>query len=736
MKKTKTIVALVLCVMFVMLMAFSVSSAEIEYVIFGIYPQSEVAQTVELEAANYDENGDTVIGDAKYRRVISQEGTRYFIYEPIVWQKIGSTLVALDVLECKMYDEQEQKIKDFMGGVKYAEAVTWEECSVRSWLNNEFASIAFTESERARLSDEVRLMTLAEARTMDKSQLCKKATEYAVSSGIELKNTECAEWFLKDFSPVTKSAICTVKNDGIVNDGISVIVNDDGIGIVPCMTLNSFSGLTSYSGKAPEKTVELYYPGGRTVELPENQVSSALTNGWFTDKADAMNENALAMKARFAASELNSLYDWRLYNASGRAPYISIDAEKQNMTPKEAIEFIKPIMDTFYTGNLNDYMEVHVEFVYGKEMAASFSEFSSTVGESIHDAIEACWSGWGNIICSDGGSGRLTGTSGAQYTATVRLKINGDGVYSIGKTNYNKTLHTLALEAKAYSSRPLGQIQYLRNYYGQNTIYDGRQFNNEPNSLITNGVGICGTYANFTADFCKLLGIPCIIYTNDKAMHAWNGVYIEGEWYHMDHTGTSDKEYMRNFYSNYTVDGETYSFDSDGFPDEHTAKNVSFLGDSYLPVDNLSEADISYVKELFASDKNSVTANPSISETVAPQQQQKEITVLLKGEKLTFDVSPIIENGRTLVPMRKIFESLGATVYWNGDTLTATGVRDVTVVSITVNSLIMTKNGGNISLDVPARLIDSRTLVPVRVIAESFGLEVLWDDVNYTVIIN
>lgn len=734
MRFSKRTIILISCILFAAFTAVSVFGAEMEYAVYGTYPQSRVEETEELKAASYDKNGDAVVDGKKYRRVSAEDGFNYFVYEPVVWWKNGNTLIAINVLDCKMYDEQEEKIKDFMGGIKYASSVTWEECSIRTWLNGEFADLAFTDSEKARLSEEIRLVSRKEAEAAGKEMLRKTSTEYAVCMGavtrINGSSSGDTEWLLKDISPIVSSTVCTVKNDGSINTGMTVLVNEKGMGVVPCITLGDFSGVLVYTGKAPEKKVELYYPGGETAEFTEEQVADAVAGGWYTDIADARKKNGLDMKARFEASALNSAYKWSLRSPQGKSSYISIDAPKTDMTPAEAIDLAKPIMDTFYTGNMKDYMEVHISFTFSGQTAEDLSDFSDNVADGIFDAAEACWSGWGNIICFDNAAGRGVGTGGADYTMSLRLKINGDGSYSVAKTNYNKTLHRLALEAKAYSDRPVGQLQYLRHYFGQNTVYDGRQFNNEPSTLINSGVGICGTYANFAADFCKLLGIPCTVYTNDSAMHAWNGVYVEGKWYHIDHTGVSDKKSMERYYSNYSVNGETFVFDPNGFPEEHTAENVSFLLDGYLPIDNLSEADVKYVERIFASDDYVITAIPSVSQ---PTEENREISVFLNGKKLIFDVLPINENGRVLVPMRKIFEELGATVYWNGESLTATGVRNNTVVTITVDSEIMTKNGENIKLDVPARLINSRTLVPVRVIAESFGLDVSWDGVTNSV---
>ena len=104
----------------------------------------------------------------------------------------------------------------------------------------------------------------------------------------------------------------------------------------------------------------------------------------------------------------------------------------------------------------------------------------------------------------------------------------------------------------------------------------------------------------------------------------------------------------------------------------------------------------------------------------------QDVSVYINGEKLEFDVPAKIVNGRTLVPMRKIFESLGAVVTWDNPSQTATGKKDGTVVNLTIDSKTMFINGEPKVLDVGPMLIDSRTLVPVRAVAESFDCKVEW----------
>jgi len=115
--------------------------------------------------------------------------------------------------------------------------------------------------------------------------------------------------------------------------------------------------------------------------------------------------------------------------------------------------------------------------------------------------------------------------------------------------------------------------------------------------------------------------------------------------------------------------------------------------------------------------------------------QTDQIQVILDGEILVFEQPPIIENSRTLVPLRVIFEALGADVGWAQSTRTATATKDDTVITVQIDNPVMTKDGENFTLDAPPRLVNSQTLVPVRAVAEAFGAYVDWDNSNRTVII-
>lgn len=111
------------------------------------------------------------------------------------------------------------------------------------------------------------------------------------------------------------------------------------------------------------------------------------------------------------------------------------------------------------------------------------------------------------------------------------------------------------------------------------------------------------------------------------------------------------------------------------------------------------------------------------------------IYVTLDGSYIEFDVKPQIINGRTMVPIRAIFEKMGATVEWDGNTSSAICTKGDTVVKMTVNSMDMYINNQVTKMDISPVVIDGRTLAPARYVAEAFGADVQWSQKNNTVVI-
>lgn len=112
------------------------------------------------------------------------------------------------------------------------------------------------------------------------------------------------------------------------------------------------------------------------------------------------------------------------------------------------------------------------------------------------------------------------------------------------------------------------------------------------------------------------------------------------------------------------------------------------------------------------------------------------INVFVNGNKLEFDAQPFIENDRTLVPMRAIFEALGAVVVWDEETHTVFAAQENNVVSVQTDQTTAFVNSEPKTLDVAAKIVNDRTFVPLRFVSESLGCTVDWDGASQTVTIS
>jgi len=125
----------------------------------------------------------------------------------------------------------------------------------------------------------------------------------------------------------------------------------------------------------------------------------------------------------------------------------------------------------------------------------------------------------------------------------------------------------------------------------------------------------------------------------------------------------------------------------------------------------------------------------------------KDAVVLYIGSPYTFvyknskqidsdniDVIPIIENGRTLVPVRFISESFGAQVGWDETTDEVTVTLGEKIIKMTLEQDVISVNGQDSKLDVPAKAVNGRTLIPLRALVESLDKKVFWDPQGLIVI--
>ncbi|WP_231745134.1 copper amine oxidase N-terminal domain-containing protein [Lysinibacillus sp. F5] len=119
----------------------------------------------------------------------------------------------------------------------------------------------------------------------------------------------------------------------------------------------------------------------------------------------------------------------------------------------------------------------------------------------------------------------------------------------------------------------------------------------------------------------------------------------------------------------------------------------------------------------------------------ATAQAAKAITITVDGVQLKTDQPPAMIQGRVMLPLRAIFEALGASVNWDSKNQTVTGYKEDTTVVLKMKSKVATINGKSVTLDVPAQILRGRTMVPVRFVSEALGQDVDWNSVNQTVTI-
>lgn len=111
------------------------------------------------------------------------------------------------------------------------------------------------------------------------------------------------------------------------------------------------------------------------------------------------------------------------------------------------------------------------------------------------------------------------------------------------------------------------------------------------------------------------------------------------------------------------------------------------------------------------------------------------IRVTLDGHELFFDQAPVNRSGRVLVPLRVIFQEMGAEIQWDQKTQTVTATKGAKTIVLTIGSKIAYVDGKAVTLDVPGTLMNNRTLVPVRFIAQGLDASVDWKQDLKTVII-
>lgn len=133
----------------------------------------------------------------------------------------------------------------------------------------------------------------------------------------------------------------------------------------------------------------------------------------------------------------------------------------------------------------------------------------------------------------------------------------------------------------------------------------------------------------------------------------------------------------------------------------------------------------------------SISAFATSNEDIVVNLQIDNPMMKVNGVQTEIDdgrgTTPIVNGGRTIVPIRAIIEAFGGTVGWDDSTRTVTLAMDEDVIKLTIDSTIAYLNNQRTVLDVAPTVINGRTMLPIRFVAEGFNLGVAWENTTHTV---
>jgi len=190
-----------------------------------------------------------------------------------------------------------------------------------------------------------------------------------------------------------------------------------------------------------------------------------------------------------------------------------------------------------------------------------------------------------------------------------------------------------------------------------------------------------------------------------------------------------------------TYDGVVDTFEEIG-PETSGETLEEFLDKAYWEWDTIAEIttidgvptkDTKYKKYAGYIDFKKKKPKPV---RVTPQPKEPDIQVNINGVRwVDFpDQQPVKRNNRVLVPFRPLFENLKAKVTWDAPTQTVTAVRNGVTIILTIGSQTALKDDKEIQMDVAPEIINGRTMIPVRFVAEALGARVDWRGDRYVII--
>lgn len=279
--------------------------------------------------------------------------------------------------------------------------------------------------------------------------------------------------------------------------------------------------------------------------------------------------------------------------------------------------------------------------------------------------------------------------------------------------------------------------------YSNPTIYDINgnvlgSFSATENEFIRDGY-IRNYETNMVSDLYGNIRIAPNLYTNldfinEKYIIAQNAEYQSAL---IDIDGNVLIPFGSFDVSRYDIDGiyeDKYIVEDENVKDiygnllYHTDGYLDYLGNGYILV---------YLPDVNGGYNNPVQIARVEGEPVKPvAPAAPAVNVVVNGTPVTFaDQPPVISEGRTLLPLRAVFDLLGATIEWDGATQTVYAKKEGFDITLTIGAAEIWVNGQPKPLDVRAQIMNGRTMVPVRAVADAFGCGIGWDATTSTVTI-
>jgi len=245
--------------------------------------------------------------------------------------------------------------------------------------------------------------------------------------------------------------------------------------------------------------------------------------------------------------------------------------------------------------------------------------------------------------------------------------------------------------------------------------------------MLQYGDGVCDDFAALFALMLLSLDINAVLvlgqYINTDGSsigHMWVAVEIEENFYFFDPQIEASNLTRRTT----NRSDIPYHWFRQPLDSSLTQQRYDTRGFVYIPLRDIID---------IGSTSDRVKYTPIIQQTQTIAQSS--IAITLNGASIPNDVPPTIIDGRTVVPVRAVTEALGANVDWDGATRSVTITRGANIIVMTIDSNSATVDTRATTLDVAPILINDTTMLPIRFIAESFNLDVDWDEADRTVII-